>query len=180
MILDKPALRARLRAARRDFARDHALLVPNAYLTRLSAGLIVAAYHPVGGEADPAPLVAAARAAGCVLALPHVVDRATRLRFLETNERSHLESGPFGLGNPPAHGREVAPEIILTPLVGFDRRGNRLGQGAGHYDRAFADYPGAWRVGLAWSVQEVAALAADPWDVPLHAIATEREWIVVA
>ena len=75
---------------------------------------------------------------------------------------------------------ELTPDIVLTPLVGFDRRGTRLGQGAGHYDRAFAAHPAAWRVGIAWSVQEVDALPADAWDVPLHAIATEREWIVVA
>ena len=59
-----------------------------------------------------------------------------------------------------------------------DRRGNRLGQGAGQYDRAFAAHPAAWRIGVAWSVQQVDALAPDPWDVPLHAIVTESEWIV--
>ena len=67
---------------------------------------------------------------------------------------------------------------MLTPLVAFDRRGNRLGQGAGHYDRAFATLPSAWRVGVAWSVQECEELKADTWDIPLHAVVTEKEWIV--
>jgi 5-formyltetrahydrofolate cyclo-ligase len=53
----------------------------------------------------------------------------------------------------------------------------RLGQGAGFYDRAFARLPAARRIGLAWSAQEADALPADPWDVPLHAVATEKEWI---
>jgi 5-formyltetrahydrofolate cyclo-ligase len=176
----KPALRARLRAARDGFTWASPLPVPEAYLTRLAPGLVVAAYHPVGSEADPAPLVAAARAAGCVVALPHVVDRATPLRFLEHDAATPLDTGPFGLSQPAMETREVAPAIVLTPLVGFDRRGNRLGQGAGHYDRAFAAHPDAWRIGVAWSVQEVAGLEADPWDVPLHAVITEKEWIVTS
>jgi 5-formyltetrahydrofolate cyclo-ligase len=54
---------------------------------------------------------------------------------------------------------------------------NRLGQGGGYYDRAFARYPDALRIGLAWSVQEHDALPADPWDLPLHIILTEVELI---
>src|SRR5205823_3155888 len=103
----------------------------------------------------PAFFVEAALASGCRIALPHVVDRATPLRFLSWAGDAALVAGPFGLRQPAADLPELAPAIILTPLVGFDRRGNRLGQGAAHYDRAFAAYPDAWRVGLAWSVQEV-------------------------
>lgn len=176
---DKPALRARLRR-RRDAASGPPIPAWPGFVERLSPDLIVAAYHPIGSEADPAPMVAAAGDAGCRIALPHVVDRATPLRFLAVDDPHVLEDGPFGLRQPAATGAEIEPAIVLTPLIGFDRRGNRLGQGAGHYDRAFAAYPNAWRVGVARSVQEVEALAADPWDVPLHAIATEREWIMVA
>ncbi|SEN22358.1 5-formyltetrahydrofolate cyclo-ligase [Sphingomonas gellani] len=150
---------------------------PSPFVSRLRPGLIVASYHPVGGEADPAALVAAARDAGCAMALPHVIDRETPLRFLQWDGGA-LSAGPFGLSQPASIAQEVPPDIILTPLVGFDRRGNRLGQGAGHYDRAFAAYPAAWRIGIALSVQEVEALTPDPWDVPLHAVATEKEWIV--
>ncbi len=150
-------------------------MVPAAFVDRLTPGMIVASYLPVGGEADPIRFVEAARHAGCTLALPHVVDRPTPIRFLAWQEP--LVAGPFGLRQPSPDAPERAPTIILTPLVGFDRAGNRLGQGAGHYDRAFAQYPDAWRVGIAWSVQEVPSLPADPWDVPLHAIATEQDWI---
>lgn len=174
---DKPALRITLRARREAVAGPPLPAYP-AFRARLHLGLIVASYLPVRGEADPTAFVAAARASLCHLALPHVVDRATPLRFLDWPDDAALVPGPFGLHQPAADLPELAPDIILTPLVGFDRRGNRLGQGAGHYDRAFAQYPGAWRVGLAWSVQEVAALTPDPWDVSLQAIATEQEWIV--
>lgn len=175
--MDKRAERARLRALRDGFARNGAIEVPRPFLARLAAGLTVASYVPVGSEADPSPLARAAAEAGCTIALPHVIDRTTPIRFLAWITDTALASGPFGLSQPPDTAQELAPDIILTPLLGFDRRGNRLGQGAGHYDRAFAAYPRAWRVGVAWSAQEVKALTPDPWDVPLHAIATEREWI---
>ena len=87
-------------------------------------------------------------------------------------------AGPFGLLQPPGDAEEVVPDLILTPLVAFDRTLARLGQGAGHYDRAFARFPNARRIGVAFSVQQVDRLPTDPWDMPLHAIITEREWIV--
>jgi 5-formyltetrahydrofolate cyclo-ligase len=149
-----------------------------AFAALLVPGMIVASYAPVGGEADPAPLVRAAIAADCTIALPHVVDRATPLRFLAWDVDAPLVSGPFGLRQPGDHPHEVAPDLILTPLVAFDRTLARLGQGAGHYDRAFVRFPAALRIGVAFSVQEVDRLPTDPWDVPLHAIITEREWII--
>jgi 5-formyltetrahydrofolate cyclo-ligase len=174
---EKRALRARMRAVR-DAAPPATIAVPASFSRRLTRGTTVASYVPIGSEADPAPLVRAAIAAGCRIALPHVIDRATPIRFLAWDGDATLTSGPFGLRQPRVDADKVVPDIILTPLLAFDRAGNRLGQGAGHYDRAFAACPAAWRVGIALAVQEVAVLAADPWDVPLHAIATEQDWIV--
>lgn len=172
---DKTRLRAELRAARRSAGGT--IPVSPGFAALLAPGLVVASYVPVGGEADPLALEEAARAAGCRIALPHVVDRATPLVFLAA-EDAPLTDGPFGLRQPAGHHPPLAPDIVLTPLVGFDRAGNRLGQGAGHYDRAFAAFPAARRIGIAFAVQETDRLTPDPWDVPLHAIATEREWIV--
>jgi 5-formyltetrahydrofolate cyclo-ligase len=83
----------------------------------------------------------------------------------------------MALRQPLSSARECAPDLIVAPLTGFDRQGGRIGYGAGHYDRAFQRYPGAHRIGFAWAIQEVAAVPHDPWDVRLHAIATEREFI---
>ena len=176
---DKRALRARIRATRDTFvaSRPGAIAVDARFLDQLRPGSVVASYTPVGSEADPHPLEAAALARGCRLALPLVVDKPTPLRFLAWDEGAALAAGPFGLANPHPHWEEVAPDVVLTPLLAFDAALNRLGQGAGHYDRAFAEFPKAWRLGVAWSVQRVAALPADPWDVPLHAVVTETGWI---
>ena len=179
MTLDKPALRARIRAARTLFVAAHppAIEPPPVFLARLSHGLTIASYVPMPGEADPSPLARAAVERGCDIVLPHVTSRSAPMRFLAWDSEADLIPGPFGLQQPHHESPAVAPDIILTPLVAFDSRLNRLGQGAGHYDRAFAQFPDAWRVGVAWSMQQVESLPADPWDVPLHAVITEKGWI---
>lgn len=177
-MIDKRALRARLRAERDRFVDSgpSPILPPASFLNALSVGSIVASYRPIGSEADPAAFDRAVLAAGAILALPFVTDRATPIDFRLAD--MPLVAGPFGLVQPAPDAARVAPDIIVTPLLGFDSRGNRLGQGAGHYDRAFVEWPEALRIGIAWSVQAVDALPADPWDVPLHAIVTERGMIV--
>jgi 5-formyltetrahydrofolate cyclo-ligase len=138
----------------------------------------VAGYAAVGSEADPMRLLEEAAALGKTIALPFVERRSVPMRFLAWQPGTSLQPGPFGLLQPDrATAREVAPDLFLAPLLGFDRRLHRLGQGAAYYDRAFARYPDAVRVGVAWSVQEVEMVPDDPWDVPLHAVLTEREWI---
>ncbi|QNQ11586.1 5-formyltetrahydrofolate cyclo-ligase [Sphingomonas alpina] len=176
---DKQAVRTATRAARDAFvaATCPVMTPPPAYLERLSHGMTVASYVPMGSEADPSPLARAAVEAGCIIALPHIVNRATPMRFLSWDTEAALIAGPFGLHQPAEHAAELSPDIILAPLVAFDRSLNRLGQGAGYYDRAFLRFPDSWRIGIAWSIQQAESLPVESWDVPLHAIATEREWI---
>lgn len=176
---DKRAMRAAARAARRALAEPRpAISPPPSFRMLLSPSMVVASYVPVGAEADPSGLVDAALEAGCRIVLPHVVDQPTPLRFLAWHPDAPLVRGPFGLLQPSGDEEELAPDMILAPLVAFDRKLGRLGQGGGHYDRAFERYPAARRIGVAFSVQEVDRVPTDPWDMPLHAIITEREWIV--
>ncbi len=175
-MIDKRSIRAEMRAARAHFDGS-AIMVPDAFLALLSRGLTVTSYVPVGGEADPSPLARAAVEAGCTIALPHVIDRATPMRFLAWDTEAALVAGPFGLHQPAEAAAEHAPDIILTPLVAFDAALNRIGQGAGYYDRAFAAFPDAHRIGVAWSIQQVDTIKPDDWDVPLNAVITEKGWI---
>src|SRR6478609_732503 len=117
-MIDKPALRAHIRATRDAFVAGHpsAIAVPSEFTTRLSHGLTVTSYVPMGSEADPSPLARAATDAGCVLALPHVTVRSEPMRFLAWETEAALEAGPFGLRQPAAHAAELLPDIILTPL----------------------------------------------------------------
>ena len=184
---DKARLRAALRAKREaqvagldSAARLFAFRAPPTPLRQLiDRARCVAAYCATEGEADPAALLAYAATQGKVTALPHVERRSVPLRFLAWSPGDPLAAGPFGLQQPPlGNSAEVEPDLFLAPLLGFDRQLHRIGQGAGYYDRAFARYPEAIRVGVAWSAQEVDWVPVDPWDVPLHAVLTEREWIV--
>lgn len=135
------------------------------------ANRLVAGYHALKGEIDPAPLLATLAAAGYALALPRMV--AEGLAFHAYRAGDPLEKGAFGVEEPLASAPRVQPGIILAPLVAFDRRGHRLGYGKGFYDRAFAAHPAALGVGLAFAVQEVARVPDEPHDRALAAIITE-------
>jgi 5-formyltetrahydrofolate cyclo-ligase len=185
---EKMALRRRLRASRAAHVSEleRAGLRPDVeaeaaqrVLARIPAGASVAVYHAFKNELDPASLAGLLTANGHSLALPHIAPDGVTMRFLSWVPGDPLASTAFGILQPVT-GQDVAPAVVLTPLVGFDRQGGRIGQGAGHYDRAFAALPGAVRIGYAWSVQEIDAVPHDPWDVRLHAIATEREWISIS
>ncbi|WP_420136430.1 5-formyltetrahydrofolate cyclo-ligase [Sphingomonas sp.] len=136
----------------------------------------VALYLALKEELDPYPLIEALHARGQSMALPALFDESA-MRFLAWAPGAPLERGPMRLRQPLSSAPERAPDLIVTPLLAFDRHGHRIGYGAGHYDRAFQRLPGAHRIGLTWAVQEVDRIPHDPWDVPLHAIVTEREFI---
>jgi 5-formyltetrahydrofolate cyclo-ligase len=182
---DKPALREALRAARADHvaalgaegARGAAEAAAALALPHIPAAATVALYLAIHDELDPDALIARLAERGQSLALPALYD-ATAMDFRRWQPGDPLERGPFRLRQPLATAERVAPDVIFTPVVGFDRHGGRIGQGKSHYDRALVRHPDAHRIGFAWSVQEVPErLPHDPWDVPLHAIVTELAFI---
>lgn len=187
----KEEFRRQLRARRRQFVStladegrlQHALeTLADRVIEHLGDARSIAAYWPSGAEVDTAPLLrtihALGRATGPpLIGLPHIESPGGEMRFLRWCPGDPLEAGAHGLRQPRADADPIIPDLVLTPLVGFDRRLMRLGQGAGYYDRLFALHPSVRRIGLAWSVQEVEEAPADPWDIALHGLATEREWI---
>ncbi len=186
MVIDgKQPLREQLRARRKAFVdanglaalRVHAIVIARIALTASNHAGSIAAYLSNGREVDAMPLIELACAHGVRTALPHVEGRGGAMRFLAWRPGDPLVAGPYGLPQPSTLAAEIEPDTIFTPLVGFDRLGNRLGQGGGFYDRAFARHPATRRIGLAWSVQEIDQVPTDEWDQPLHAIVTEHEWI---
>jgi 5-formyltetrahydrofolate cyclo-ligase len=181
----KSELRAFYRKARADFAeslsdRERQIAfgaAPKALSAYFAQGKTVAGYIPVGSEADPRALLGIAHAAGCKTALPFVTNRAAPMQFLCWSPGDPLHDGPFGLMQPESAAEPCQPDIVLTPLVAFDLNLMRLGQGAGHYDRALSLLDRAVVVGIAWSAQVASLLPADPWDIPLNAVLTEKAWI---
>ena len=182
----KVALRALLRAQRAAYvaaigaqaAKAAARAAADLLLPHIPEGATVSLYLAMHDELDPGFLLDALHSRGHDIALPTLIDRTT-MRFLAWAPGDAIEHGPMNLRQPLRNAEEYAPDLIVTPLTGFDSRGGRIGYGAGHYDRAFQRYPGAHRIGLAWAMQEVEQVPHDPWDVRLHAIATEQGFTTI-
>lgn len=183
--MTKARLRTEAKARRRAFVAAMtpadrcaaAVLLAARVEAELHDARCVAAYLPIGSEIDTLAIIDRLVRQGITIALPHVTGRSGTIRFLAWAPGDALPAGPMGIRQPDAGAPERSPDLILTPLLAFDARLNRLGYGAGHYDRALATHPAARRIGLGWSVQQVAAIDTDAWDMPLHGIATEKDWI---
>ncbi len=181
----KPELRADALARRRAYARSLAPGVraelerklADIVLPRLVTAAVVAGYHPLKDEISPYPILNRL-GTGQRAALPWFLDRDARMLF---REAPATEPSPWGVLQPPAGAEALAPDVVLVPLVAGDRRGTRIGHGKGHYDRGLAHLREAgevFAIGLAWEPQILdEPIPADPWDVPLDAIATPREWV---
>lgn len=153
----------------------------------------VAMYMAGAGELDPQPIMemALAMKKQCYLPimskglLPHT---GGKLVFQQYDPQTDsLAVNRYGIHEPLFDPRSLIPtrmlDLILTPLVAFDRQGNRLGMGKGYYDQTLAGLHRQWRrptlLGMAHSFQEIDALAPEAWDIPLDGILTEKElfWI---
>jgi 5-formyltetrahydrofolate cyclo-ligase len=151
--------------------------VPSPLSAMLGSARTIALYVPLDDEAPALRLAEPLERLGKTICLPRVVDRIGSMEFHRWSKDAPLHSGPYGTSHPAPDTPVVAPDAIIAPLLGFDRRMNRLGWGGGYYDRAFARFPDALRIGLAWSIQECDAVPADVWDMPLHAVLTEVAFI---
>lgn len=177
--------RAALPAAQR-IAAAQGLLQQLRQLPELTVDERIAGYFAVNGELSLHLAVAHCWRQGKAFHLP-VADAARRLRFARYDAASTVQPNRYGIPEPvvPADAL-VAPdalELVLVPLLGFDRSGHRLGYGGGFYDTSFAFLQTQSRpatpllVGVGYSFQEVEALAPASWDIRLDFVATERELI---
>lgn len=137
---------------------------------------VVALYSAIGNEAPTSRLMEYLVDEGKTVAFP-VATANSPLAFKAVANMDLLVAGYMDIPEPGPDAEPVAPDLIITPLVAFDRSRNRLGQGQGHYDRTFAKYPDVIRIGLAWSVQEADSVPVNDHDIPMHMIVTESEII---
>lgn len=185
LVIRKRILRAALRARRRALCGKESAggALADVFLAQgivVAPGSIVAGYVARDDEINPAPLMEALRARGCFLALVCMENASRGLEFRAYAPGDVLVPGRCGIPEPSASADNVEPDVLLVPLLGFDRHGGRLGQGGGSYDKALSALRARKNiiaVGLAYAAQEEPAIPQDAHDQKLDHIATEREFI---
>ncbi len=137
-------------------------------------GALIGFYWPFKGEYDPRPLVRSLHAERTRLALPVVVEKAKPLIFREWWPGMTMTSGAWNIP-VPATGQPVAPDVLLVPVVGFDRQAYRLGYGGGYYDRTLAALPTRPQaIGIGFGLSQIATIHPQRHDIPMDLVVTER------
>ena len=191
--LSRAQLRRRLRQQRRALGRQaqrqaarglHQQLAQHPLFRRARH---IALYLPNDGEIDPRPLLRAAQHRGKATYLPVLSPwPRSKMVFQRITAGEALRPNRFGIAEPRrnhARQRKIwALDLILLPLVGFDRHGGRLGMGGGFYDRSLAyrkmrkNWHKPTLLGLAHECQQVDRLELASWDMPLQATVTDKSW----
>ena len=185
---DRRTLRVEMRRRRRALTRTEREHKANALARQLGRSLRlrrarrVSCYLAHDAEMDLGPTMKFLQSQGRRVLLP--VLHGEKLWFLPYDSDTPLAPNRFGIGEPdvPAQTRCRARDldVVLMPLVAFDTAGNRLGMGGGFYDRTFSYLHSrtTWRkpllIGIAYEFQRLPSIPPQPWDVPLHGVATEE------
>lgn len=139
-------------------------------------GTVISGFFPIKSEIDPRPLMDYFRVRGAVLCLPVVFDK-TKIIFRELVRGAELIDTGFGTRGPANDARVVDPSIMLVPLSVFDRKGGRIGYGAGYYDQAISRLVEKGitpvTIGMAFDCQQYDLVPQEPHDVAMNAIITE-------
>jgi len=178
-MLRRESRRRRNAIPERD-ARSAAICERVATLSAYRTARVLHAYLPIRSEVDTRPLLLTALARGTGVVVPVVRPDVNELThsWVASLAAEDLEVGTFGTLQP----RLLQPtevgvwDLVIVPLLAFDRAGYRLGYGKGFYDRLLTSAP-ATTVGLAFAAQEAPRIPHEPHDMPLDLIVTEDEVI---
>jgi len=147
---------------------------------KIRAGIIVSGFMPMKSEINPLPLLRKLEEMGARIALPVVAGKGKPLVMRQWRVGEPLASGVWGIREPKPDAPAVDPDILLVPLLAFDRAGYRVGYGGGYYDMtitALRAKKQVTAVGIAFAVQEVAKVPRTERDARLDLVLTEREVI---
>ncbi len=180
----KAALRrealARRNALPAEMRADAARAIAERPFPRVPAAAIVSGFMPLKGEINPIPLMRKLADGGASLALPVVCGRGKPLLMRAFAFGDPLASGIWGIREPKPDAPEVLPDILLVPLIAFDRNGHRIGYGAGYYDLTITSLraqKSVLAIGVAFAAQESTQVPSTPRDARLDLVLTEREAI---
>src|SRR6476469_2684032 len=174
------AHRETIPAAERQKAAE--LIAARLFPVPVPQAAIVSGFMPLQSEINPLPLLLNIVKAGAQLALPVVAGKGKPLIMRAWSPGEPLASGVWGIREPKPDAPEVDPDILIVPLLAFDRRGYRLGYGAGYYDVTIDTLRARKSVvaaGIAYAAQEISEVPTTSRDVRLDLVLTEREVISV-
>ena len=155
-------------------------IAARAFPLAIGSGTIVSGFMPLKTEINPLPLMRSLAVQGVQLALPAIDGRGKPLIMRAFTFGDALASGQWGIREPKNDAPEVAPDILLVPLLAFDRSGHRIGYGAGYYDMTIGKLRAmkpVVAVGIAFAAQEIASVPVTPRDARLDLVLTEHEII---
>lgn len=179
--------KSELRKSLRKLRHEHVASVPDRMrglifrhppaqvLSMIPAESVIGIYNALPAEAPTAAYAAFFHERGHTIALPRIAAADAAMEFARHTDpygESDLEVGAFGMLQPLESAESLSPDVLFVPLVGFTERGERLGQGGGHYDRWLAQNPRTIAIGLAWDCQLVDTLPNEPHDRKLAAVVT--------
>ncbi|QDY69141.1 5-formyltetrahydrofolate cyclo-ligase [Qingshengfaniella alkalisoli] len=174
----KRLARLAARARRAELVTETASRCASEHLVQLvkdRAPRVVAGYMPIGSEMDPTQALRDLLPTTAI-ALPVTLDAGLALVFREWTPGSAMSRSKFGV-MVPAEGKLLSPDLVIVPMLAFDRFGHRLGYGGGYYDRTLEEFRSCrsvLAVGFAHSGQEVDMLDTESTDQPLDVIVTEK------
>ncbi|NLX63581.1 MAG: 5-formyltetrahydrofolate cyclo-ligase [Clostridiaceae bacterium] len=187
--MDKSQLRKEISQKRRmlddDFVKNasHIIVETLKNLSELRTANIVLSYMPYGKEVDISPLNRWILDQGKILCLPRVVSPTEMEVRIVKDLENGLSKGSFGIWEPTAENELIDAariNLALVPGLAFDKSGNRMGHGAGYYDRFLsACSKSALFVGVAYRFQVFDSIPTDLYDVRVHKIVTEKHSIVL-
>jgi 5-formyltetrahydrofolate cyclo-ligase len=146
----------------------------------VAAGTIVSGFFPMRSEINPLPLMRRLVEEGAQLALPAIAGRGRPLTMRAWNQGDDLASGQWGIREPKPEAPQVDPDVLIVPLACFDRRGHRIGYGAGYFDMTIRWLRGikpVTAIGIAFAQQEIERVPETGHDETLDLVLTEREVI---
>jgi 5-formyltetrahydrofolate cyclo-ligase len=136
----------------------------------LKEGNKIALYWPIGSEIDTRPSLAALNEHKIIISIASTENTNIKFRLWKPNTR--LEINKLGV---KINSVEIKnPDVIICPLIGFDKKLNRLGRGGGYYDKILFNNQNAVKIGFAYSIQESDSLPIEKHDISMNAIITEK------
>lgn len=173
---EKKKLRKRLKTARNAMSKNQRIEAENQisafFISNFSGYTHYGAYYPINNEVDILPILRLLSEARKNLSLPCI--HTDHLLFHHWQLGAPLNKTKYTF-EPSKTAPAASPEIILTPLIGFDRKGYRLGYGGGYYDHYYKSHKNVVKVGIAFAFQEVDQLPIEDHDQRLDFIITEKE-----